>query len=83
MPCGTIIKSFSTLAHTLSGAGAEVQLTGLASPTQIDERAEKSVIYERWQKVCMRVKRGEKEREESTAELSSALCTEGPQRAHY
>lgn len=39
MPCGIIIKSFSALALTLSRAGAEVQLTGLPSPPQIDERA--------------------------------------------
>lgn len=40
MPCGTIIKSFRALALALSRAGAEVQLTGLLLPTQIDGRAE-------------------------------------------
>lgn len=46
MPCGGIIKSFSVLALTLSGAGAQVQLTGLLSPTEIDERAEISNLWE-------------------------------------
>lgn len=46
MPCGTIIKSFSTLALTLSRAGAELQLTGLSSPTQIDDRAEAGNLWE-------------------------------------
>lgn len=46
MPCGGIIKSFSVLALTLSGAGAQVQLTGRLSPTEIDERAEISNLWE-------------------------------------
>ena len=39
MPCGTIIKGFSTLALNLPSAGAELQLTGLPVATQINERA--------------------------------------------
>lgn len=46
MPCGGRIKSFSVLALTLSGAGAQAQLTGLLSPTEIDERAEISNLWE-------------------------------------
>lgn len=53
IPCSTTIKHFTALALTLSRAGAEVQLTGLPSPTQSGERAQISNLREVVKGICV------------------------------